>query len=89
MNLNQVREKTKWWGLMCGAIFLVISSYMGWKFVFESGNAAGMLLLIALIAALLAFIFGILSIPRWQGVVAVAIVVYAVYWLSGPTYAIP
>jgi hypothetical protein len=52
MNFNQVREKTKWWGLICGAIFLVISSYIRWKFVFESGNAAGMLLLIALIAAL-------------------------------------
>jgi len=89
MNLNQVREKTKWWSLVCGAIFLVISSYMRWKFVFESGNTGGMLLLIALIAALLAFIFGIMSVPGWQGVVTFAIVIYAVYWLSGPTYAIP
>jgi glucan phosphoethanolaminetransferase (alkaline phosphatase superfamily) len=89
MNLNQVRDKSKWWSLICAAIFLVISSYMRWKFVFESGNAAGRLLLIALIAALLTFIFGILSVPRWQSVVAFAIVVYAAYWLSGPTYAIP
>jgi len=57
--------------------------------VFESGNAAEMLLLIALIAALLTFVFGILSLPQWQGGVAFVIVVYAVYWLSGPTYAIP
>jgi hypothetical protein len=35
MNLNQIREKTKWLGLMCGAIFLVISTYMRWKFVAE------------------------------------------------------
>jgi hypothetical protein len=88
MNFNQVREKTKWWGLICGAIFLAVSSYMRWKFLFESGNVGGMLLLTALIAALLTFVFGILSLPRWQGVVAFVIVGYAVYWLSRPAYAI-
>jgi hypothetical protein len=61
---------------------------MRWEFVFGSGNTGGMLLLIALIAAALTFILGLLSLPRWQSFVALAIVAYSIYWLSGPTYAI-
>jgi hypothetical protein len=88
MNPRQIKERAKWWGLLCGAIFLVISSYMRWKFVFESGNTGGTFLLASLIAILMTLLCGALALPRWQGFVALAIVGYGVYWLSGPTYAL-
>ena len=47
----RIADRTKWLGLLSGAVFLSVSSYIRWKFVFESGNTGGMLLLIALIAA--------------------------------------
>lgn len=84
----RIADRTKWLGLLSGAVFLGVSSYMRWEFVFGSGNTGGMLLLIALIAAALTFILGLLSLPRWQSFVALAIVAYSIYWLSGPTYAI-
>ena len=87
-NPLRIGDRTKWLGLLSGAVFLGVSSYMRWQFAFESGNAGGMLLLIALIAAALTFILGILSLTRWQSFVALAIVAYSIYWLSGPTYAI-
>lgn len=74
--------------LATGFLFLVVSTYMRMKFVFESGNTAGLLMFVAMIAALLTLIFGLAAIPRWQSFVALAICGYAIYWLSGPTYAL-
>jgi hypothetical protein len=83
------RAKARWLSQISGVIFLVIHAYMRSKFVFESGNTAGKLLLISMIAALLTFVFGVMSLPRWQGFVALAISAYAVYWFAvGPLYAV-
>jgi hypothetical protein len=63
-------------------IFLVIHAYMRGKFIFESGNTAGMLLLISMVAAVLTLIFGVISLPRWQGFVALCVSAYAFYWFA-------
>jgi hypothetical protein len=86
MNL---RAKARWLSQISGVIFLIIHAHMRGKFIFESGNTAGKLLLISMIAALLTLVFGIMSLPRWQGFVALAISAYAAYWFAvGPLYAI-
>jgi len=58
------------------------------KFIFDSGNVGGALLLLALVAAGVTLVLGLLSLPRWQSFVALAISGYALYWLSGPTYGV-
>ncbi len=89
MSLTSFRHKARWLSLITGFIFLVIHIYMRSKFIFESGNTAGLLLLIAMIAALLTLVFGLFSLPRWQGFIALAIFIYAGYWFAyGPVYAI-
>ena len=83
------KEKAGWLSQICGVIFLIIHAYMRSKFIFESGNTAGTLLLVSTVAALLTFVLGIVSLPRWQGFVALAISAYAAYWLVfEPHYAI-
>jgi hypothetical protein len=89
MNIERVRQKAKWVGLATGLAFLGISTYMRVTYVFESGNTGGLLLLLALTAALITLVLGVISLPRWQGFVSLAICVYAIHWISGPTYAIP
>jgi type II secretory pathway pseudopilin PulG len=88
MNLKQIKKKAKWWGLIFGVIFLSISFYMRWEYVFESGNTGGMCLLASLIVILMTLVCGVLALPRWQGFIALAVILYAAYWLSCPTYAI-
>lgn len=89
MSLKSFKNRYRWLGLITAFVFLAVHAYMRWKFIFESGNTGGMLLAIAMIAALLTFILGMLSLPRWQGFVALAISIYAGYWLGFcPTYAV-
>jgi hypothetical protein len=76
-----LKEQAKWYVLASGALFLLVSTYLRVKFVFESGNLAGALLLVSMILAVLTFVFGLLSLPRWQSWVAFAISGYALYWL--------
>lgn len=82
MNFTSFKAKAKWWCLASGALFLVISGYMQKKFIFESGTTAGRFLLVAMIAALFTLVLGIVSLPRWQGFVALVIAAYATYWLA-------
>ena len=84
------RAKTRWLSQISGAVFLITYAYMRSKFIFESGDTAGGLLLISMIAALLTFGFGVMSLPRWQGFVGLAICAYALYWfVFGTHYAVP
>jgi hypothetical protein len=43
------------------------------KHIFASGNTAGMLVLVAMIAAVFTLIFGIAALPRWQAVLALIV----------------
>jgi hypothetical protein len=85
----ELRDKIKWLGIVSGTLFIIISTYLRVKFVFESGSVADFLYLSASLAALLTLILGLLSLPRWQSFVALTIFVYALYWWSRPAYAIP
>ncbi len=88
MSITTFREKSKWWCLVSGFVFIAVSTYMRMKFIFESGNTGGALLLLALITASVTLVLGLVSLPRWQSFVASAISGYALFWLGGPTYAI-
>lgn len=75
------RDGAKWYGLATGVLFLIITTYMRVKFVFDSGNFAGALLLAAIMLAILTLLFGLLSLPRWQAWIALAVSSYAIYIL--------
>ena len=79
--LTIIRDGAKWYGLGTGALFLIISTYMRLKFVFDSGTFAGALLMALIILAVLTLLFGLLSLPRWQAWIALAVSGYAVYLL--------
>ena len=81
MNLQKFREYSKWLSQFTAAASLIIVVFLKSKFVFESGNTAGTLLFIAMITTLLTFIFGISSLPRWQGFVALAFFVFTAYFI--------
>jgi hypothetical protein len=84
-----LKDKLKWYGVIAGWIFLVISTYVNVKHVFWSGTEARTLQQVAALAAFLTLIFGLLSLPRWQSFFALAVVVYAGYWLTHVVVAIP
>jgi hypothetical protein len=86
MNL---RDRYKWHGLISGCVFLAVSTYMHVKYVFWDTRAANTLLLAAMASSLLALIFGLMSLPRWQSYCSLAVFVYACYWFTQPAYAIP
>lgn len=79
MNYKTLKEYSKWLSQISAAVSLIILVYVKSKFVFDSGNTAGMLVLILMVAAVFTFIFGMLSLPRWQGFVALAIFSYVAY----------
>ena len=81
MAFLKAKEQAKWYTLIGGTLFVTVSSYLRVKFVFESGQFAGALLLASMTFAALTLLFGLLSFPRWQAWLGFAIVAYAVYWL--------
>ena len=90
MNSQPLREHAKWLSQVTAAISLIIVVFVRSKFIFESGNTAGSLLLIAMVAAMLTFVLGVAALPRWQGFVALAVfcvVGYCLLFVS--LYAIP
>ena len=80
MTYQRFKEKARWLGLVSGGIFLTINIYLRVKFVFESGNFAGTLVLIAYLAAVSTLAFGIVSFPHWQSFISLVVFAYALYW---------
>ena len=85
IDFRNIKDAAKWYGLATGALFLIITTYMRVKFVFDSGNFAGTLLLISIVLAILTFLAGLLSLPRWQAWTALIISGYAFYLLCFTT----
>lgn len=79
MNLKTLKKHSVWLSQLSAAISLVLVLYIKSKRVFVNENEAAALLLIAMIATTFTFIFGILSVPRWQGFLALAIFSYTAY----------
>ncbi len=89
MSLKAFREHSKWLSQVSAAVSLIIVVFIRSKFIFESGNTAGTLLLVAMITSFLTLVFGVASLPRWQGFVALAIFVLVAYFiLFEPLYGI-
>ena len=84
-----MKEKVKWYGVVSGCVFLVVSTKLHVKYVFEDTRIANFLLLTSIISALLTMVFGLMSLPRWQSFFAIAVFGYALYWFTQPAYAIP
>jgi hypothetical protein len=80
-NLKTIKGAAKWFGLATGVLFLILSTYMRVKFVFDSGDLAGALLMVLIGLAVLTLLFGVLSLPRWQSWIALAVTAYAFYLL--------
>ena len=90
MDNKTFQELSKWLGQICAVIAVVILVYVKSKFTFQFGNDAGKLLSVAMVASILGFIFGIVTLPRWQGFVTLAILgVFAYFFLFTPLYATP
>ncbi len=89
MNYQTIKEHSKWLSQLSAATSLILVVFLQSKFIFSSGNFAGKLVLILLIAEIFTFIFGVISLPRWQGFVALAIFSYVAYRiLFTPLYAL-
>ncbi len=79
MSWNNFKEHSLWLSQLSAAVSLIIVVYVKSKGVFDNGNFAGKLVLISMIAAILTFVFGIISLPRWQGFVALGIFSFVAY----------
>jgi hypothetical protein len=89
MSGSSFRQIAKWPSLVWAAISLCLVLYVRTKHIFASGNTAGMLVLVAMIAAVFTLIFGIAALPRWQAVLALIVFVYVAYCLVfTPLYAL-
>lgn len=84
-----LKDRVKWYGVISGWVFLAVSTYVSVKHVFWDGSAATMLQHLAAVAALFTLIFGLLSLPRWQSFFCLAVVAYALYWLTHVVVAVP
>ena len=82
VSFRSFRQIAKWPSIVWAAIALALVVYVRTRFVFDSGNVAGMLVLIAMIASVFTLIFGIAALPRWQGVVALLIFIYVAYCIG-------
>ncbi len=89
MNYKTLKTHSKWLSQICAATSLIVIVFVKSKFVFVSGNFAGTLVLISLIAALFTLVFGFIALPKWQGFVALGIFGYIAYCiLFTPLYAL-
>lgn len=83
-----LKDRVKWYGVISAWLFLAISTFVSVKHVFWDGRVVRFLEFSALVAALLTLIFGLISLPRWPSFFALAVVAYALYWLSHTVVAI-
>ncbi len=89
MNYETFKSYSKWLSQITAITALITIIYVKSKYLFITGNDAGRLVLISIIAALLTLVFGIVSLPRWQGIVALVIFSFVAYCiLFTPLYAI-
>ena len=79
----------KWSSVATSLISLLIIIFVKSKYLFESGNFAGKLVLLSMITALVSVILSIMVLPRWQGIISLLIAFCSGYLiLFTPLYAI-
>lgn len=92
MNYATCKKVAPWLGLMTASIAVITIVFVKWKFVFESGNVAGKLILISIVAATLTLVFAVITLPRWQGWIGLLVVSYVAYCIllaPPPLYVVP
>lgn len=75
------KDWAKWYAIGTGTLFLIITTYMRIKFVFDSTDVASALVMTSISLAVLTLVFGLLSLPKWQGWFGLAVSGYAFYIL--------
>ena len=91
MHPNSFAEFRRWalWGSQLGgATFLVIWAYLTGTLVFVDTYWASKMLALSLVMYVVTFVLGVVSLPRWQGFVALAICACGTYWYTTPAYAL-
>lgn len=83
---------SKWLSLICAVplliislVFIVISwTYTGKEYFSPLNSKLGdQLLIVTIFSAALTFVFGVISLPRWQGFIGVScFILYITYFLS-------
>jgi orotate phosphoribosyltransferase len=81
MTANSCKKHARWLSQISAAASLILVAYVRGKFAFVFGNTAGAIILIAMVAAVLTFIFSIASLPRWEGFVGLAAFCFVAYCL--------
>ena len=76
MSFKTLRYKAQWWNLVIGTIFVVSSVYLD---SVGLADADPLWLWIALLSPMLTLVFVILTIPRWQSFVGLAVIAYSVF----------
>jgi hypothetical protein len=90
MTIAKTNEWLKWLGLTNALVSIGTISYIKFRFVFESGNVAGKLVLLSLATSFLAALLGIYEFRRWQSWLSFVLVGGVVYiFLSPPVYVVP
>lgn len=79
MTNKKLKSFSQWFSLINAAISLIILVTLKSIRVFKSEDIASILFLTSMITAIIAFIFGIICLPRWQGFLVLAIVGYVGY----------
>ena len=85
---REVKAGVEWYGAVSACVFLVVSTYMQVTWVFYDVRVGRVLNHLEFMAALASLIFGLLTLPRWQSIVALAVWVYSFYRFSQPAFGV-
>ena len=77
MSFKSLRQKARWSSLVIGDCFLVSSVYLDRVGL---AYADPVWIWIALLSPVLTLAFVVLTIPKWQSFVGLAVVAYSVFW---------
>jgi hypothetical protein len=80
------KDRVKWYGLICACVFLTVSLYVQMTWVFQPEIVGRILTHVEFATALGSLVFGLLSIPRWQSFVTLAVWLYSIYRFSLPAF---
>ncbi len=89
MNYKIFKKYSLWLSQFSAAISLISIVFVKSYWVFVNANLAGNLVIVSIFFGLLTLLFGLVSLPRWQGFVAMAVFGFVAYLiLFTPLYAV-
>ena len=84
---QSMKAGVEWYGVVSACVFLAVSTYVQMTWVFY-GVVGRFLNHLEFTAALASLIFGLLTLPRWQSIVALAVWGYSFYRFSQPAFGV-